>query len=151
VSPEALQVAQEVLEAQILPAVADAARHGGGDAPGAAMMRSFPLGFSTGDAQADLAATVLRALYIRDLRDLQTRIDQAIVQVQARAAGAAAGAATAAASAAAAADAAAVCSAAGGCYVVRMALCVLSAAGCTCLQELTANPVTDASLGKVGR
>lgn len=63
------------------------------------MMRSFPLGFSTGDVQADLAATVLRALYIRDLRDLQTSIDQAIVQVQ----------------------------------------------------ELTANPVTDASLGKVGR
>ncbi|EFN59917.1 hypothetical protein CHLNCDRAFT_18675 [Chlorella variabilis] len=65
----------------------------------AAMLAQYPLGFSTGDAAADLGATILRMLYIKDLRALQTLVDSAIVQVQ----------------------------------------------------EYTANPRTDASLGKVGR
>ncbi len=45
-------------------------------------LRDVPLGFGTGDAKIDAAATVLRMLYIRDLRALQTQIDQAIVAVQ---------------------------------------------------------------------
>lgn len=59
----------------------------------------FPLGFETGDAALDRAATVLRMLYVRDLRGLQSAVDRALVSVQ----------------------------------------------------ELTADPRTDASKGKVGR
>ena len=51
------------------------------------------------DAQLDAAATLLRLLYIRDLRALQAQVDGAVVAVQ----------------------------------------------------ELTANPCTDARLGRVGR
>lgn len=36
-----------------------------------AMLAQYPLGFSTGDGPADLAATILRMLYIKDLRQLQ--------------------------------------------------------------------------------
>ena len=49
----------------------------------AAALRQYPLGFSTGDNASDLAATILRMLYIKDLRALQTLIDRTIVQVQA--------------------------------------------------------------------
>ncbi|PSC68454.1 hypothetical protein C2E20_7928 isoform A [Micractinium conductrix] len=118
-TPEGLHRAHAMLETCVLPALAELAkqRHaaaGGGNAPTAAaaggsgaaqhaavaaMLAQYPLGFSTGDAGADLAATILRMLYIKDLRALQTAVDAAIVQVQ----------------------------------------------------EYTANPRTDASLGKVGR
>ncbi len=76
-----------VLEAQILPCLA-AARlpAGSGDAaaaPSAAMVLSdFPLGFSTGDQGVDIAATVLRMLYIKDMRELQDQVDAAIVKMQ---------------------------------------------------------------------
>jgi RLL motif-containing protein 1 len=40
-------------------------------AAAAAMLAQYPLGFSTGDGAADLAATILRMLYIKDLRALQ--------------------------------------------------------------------------------
>ncbi|KAK9868289.1 hypothetical protein WJX84_005579 [Apatococcus fuscideae] len=44
--------------------------------------RSFPLGFTTGDEQLDMAATVLRMLYIKDLRLLQSSVDESIVAIQ---------------------------------------------------------------------
>ncbi|KAL4447482.1 hypothetical protein ABPG75_004701 [Micractinium tetrahymenae] len=133
-SPEALHKAHAMLETCVLPALAELAKQrrqqqagggvggaaapspaplaagAGGDGGGggaaasqhaavSAMLAQYPLGFSTGDAGADLASTILRMLYIKDLRALQTLVDSAIVQVQ----------------------------------------------------EYTANPRTDASLGKVGR
>ena len=59
----------------------------------------FPLGFSSGDATVDRCATVLRMLYLRDLRELQDGVNG-----------------------------------------------ILETA-----QQYTANPKTDAALGKVGR
>lgn len=49
--------------------------------------KPFPLqeadpGFDTGDYVLNHAAKVLRLLYIHDLRDLQTRINECIVAVQ---------------------------------------------------------------------
>uniref|UniRef100_A0AAZ3Q601 RNA transcription, translation and transport factor protein n=1 Tax=Oncorhynchus tshawytscha TaxID=74940 RepID=A0AAZ3Q601_ONCTS len=41
------------------------------------------LGFDTGDATLNEAAQILRLLHIEELRDLQTRINEAIVAVQA--------------------------------------------------------------------
>ncbi|KAF4526596.1 hypothetical protein B566_EDAN006411 [Ephemera danica] len=40
------------------------------------------LGFDTGDYVLNMAAKVLRLLYIHDLRSLQTNINESIVQVQ---------------------------------------------------------------------
>lgn len=37
---------------------------------------------SPADSKLDTAATVLRMLYIKDLRKLQTQIDEMIVQIQ---------------------------------------------------------------------
>ncbi|KAK9844113.1 hypothetical protein WJX81_004754 [Elliptochloris bilobata] len=45
-------------------------------------VRGYPLGFATGEAALDTAATVLRLLYLRDLRTLQTQIDETLVRVQ---------------------------------------------------------------------
>ncbi|CAG9463617.1 unnamed protein product [Pedinophyceae sp. YPF-701] len=42
----------------------------------------LPPGFDTGDAQLNNAASVLRALFVRDLRALQTAVDRALVEVQ---------------------------------------------------------------------
>ena len=42
----------------------------------------FPLGFETGDPALDRAATVLRMLYVKDLRALQSQVDQTLVSVQ---------------------------------------------------------------------
>ncbi|KAI4885763.1 hypothetical protein NFI96_031286 [Prochilodus magdalenae] len=41
------------------------------------------LGFDTGDATLNEAAQILRLLHIEELRELQTRINEAIVAVQA--------------------------------------------------------------------
>jgi len=45
-------------------------------------LSAFPLGFSTGDALVDRAATLLRLLYIGDLRILQNKVNEIIVNVQ---------------------------------------------------------------------
>lgn len=78
-----------VLEAQVLPCLAAAARIPGSSnsrgesTPSAATVLSeFPLGFSTGDKQVDIAAMVLRMLYIKDTRELQDQIDAAIIKMQ---------------------------------------------------------------------
>lgn len=95
-TPEGLQKAHAMLETCVLPALAELAKQrqpGSGGAaqlpaaaaqgPGqpaaaasqhaavAAMLSQYPLGFSTGEAGADLGATILRMLYIKDLRALQ--------------------------------------------------------------------------------
>ena len=44
--------------------------------------QQLSLGFETGDTSLDEAGKLLRALYIADLRELQTRIDHLIVQAQ---------------------------------------------------------------------
>lgn len=49
--------------------------------------KPFPImettvGFNMGDAALNNAAKVLSLLYIQDLRDLQTKINEAIVSVQ---------------------------------------------------------------------
>ena len=62
-------------------------------------LAQFPLGFSTGDDEVDRVATVLRILYLSDLRELQNGVNELLVTAQ----------------------------------------------------EYTANPVTNAHLGKVGR
>lgn len=82
ITPEDLRKAKGVLEAQVLPCLAEAARVPGGQVNAASVLSGFPLGFSTGDSAVDLAATVLRMLYIKDMRGLQDQIDAAIVGMQ---------------------------------------------------------------------
>lgn len=94
-TPEGLQKAHAMLETCVLPALAELAKQrragsgavqpaqgqGQGQPPAAAsqhaavaaMLSQYPLGFSTGEAGADLGATILRMLYIKDLRALQVR------------------------------------------------------------------------------
>lgn len=45
-------------------------------------LKTFPLGFSTGNEVADKAAAVLRMLYITDLRELQDAVNDILVTVQ---------------------------------------------------------------------
>lgn len=93
---EHLQASKEVLRDGVLPSLTDASvQH----AFASTTLDTALLGFETGDPVVDRLATVLRLLYIRDLRQLQTTIDRMVVEVQ----------------------------------------------------EFTANPRTDSSLGKVGR
>lgn len=82
VSAADVACAKSVLESQILPTLAEAARLPGSAPTSASALSRFPLGFSTGDESVDVAATVLRLLYIKDLRSLQTQIDEAIVEQQ---------------------------------------------------------------------
>jgi hypothetical protein len=42
----------------------------------------FPLGFECDDAQLKGAATLLRVLFVNDLRNLQTQVDRLIVEMQ---------------------------------------------------------------------
>ena len=71
----------------------------GGSGAAAADLGAFPLGFATGDAVVDYASSLLRMLYIADLRELQDSVNEILITVQ----------------------------------------------------EFTADPKTDSSLGKVGR
>jgi len=43
---------------------------------------AFPLGFDTKDSSLNRALLILRLLYIRDLRNLQTRINETIAVMQ---------------------------------------------------------------------
>lgn len=42
----------------------------------------FPLGFDADDPQLHAAATLLRVLFVNDLRNLQTQVDRLIVEMQ---------------------------------------------------------------------
>jgi hypothetical protein len=44
----------------------------------------FPLGFEVDDSQLHAAATLLRVLFVNDLRNLQTQVDRLIVEMQVR-------------------------------------------------------------------
>ncbi|CAL5227217.1 g10137 [Coccomyxa viridis] len=76
-----LATAKQVLAEDVLPALKRAPSSHPDSAP-AVDFACLPLGFTTGDKQLDTAAMVLRMLYIKDLRKLQTQIDEMIVQVQ---------------------------------------------------------------------
>jgi len=47
-----------------------------------ASLDDTPLGFSTGDELTDEASKILRMLHIKNLRELQTLINESIVKVQ---------------------------------------------------------------------
>eukprot|EP00741_Cyanophora_paradoxa_P022698 tig00021494_g21920.t1 len=78
-----LQAAADVIERKFsAAAVAAATGKGPKPVPGTPDPQLpadlFPLGFETGDPLLDKAARVLRLLHTRDLRELQTRINQVI-------------------------------------------------------------------------
>ncbi|KAI8464030.1 MAG: putative carnitine deficiency-associated protein-domain-containing protein [Monoraphidium minutum] len=74
-----LEAARGVLRDGVLLCLQDAAARaalsGGG-------LEQLPLGFETGDARVDGAARLLRLLFLRDLRALQSGVDEAVVSVQ---------------------------------------------------------------------
>lgn len=81
-----LRAARDIIAEQILPS-AESSQVGQRSREAAQQLSTldpdtFPLGFATGDIQVDLAATIMRMLYIKDLRQLQTVIDETLVQVQ---------------------------------------------------------------------
>lgn len=83
---EQLQMAKNLVADVLLPALEDselskAAREAASQLSHLDVHK-FPLGFTTGDSKTDIAATILRMLYIRDLRILQSTIDQTLVEVQ---------------------------------------------------------------------
>jgi RLL motif containing protein 1 len=99
-----LAVARRAVADEVLPTVGTLAGAGATAASASscsasAVLAGVPLGLETGDAAVDTAAALLRLLYLRDLRALQSAVDAAVVEVQ----------------------------------------------------EYTANPRTDSSLGRVGR
>ncbi|CAK0757444.1 hypothetical protein CVIRNUC_002540 [Coccomyxa viridis] len=76
-----LATAKQVLAEDVLPAL----KHSPGastDGGRIVHVADLQLGFSTGDDKLDTAAMILRMLFIKDLRKLQTQIDEMIVQVQ---------------------------------------------------------------------
>lgn len=81
-----LQAAYDLVTQQLLPAVEDTKLSQAAQQAAQQLAHldanKFPLGFSTGDAELDTAATILRMLYIKDLRLLQSSIDEALVAVQ---------------------------------------------------------------------
>jgi RLL motif-containing protein 1 len=78
-----LEACRKAVKRRQAAAAAAAAAAGGG---GAVDVEALPLGFAmaAGDGAPALerAAKVLRALYIQDLRDLQTQVDRLVVQAQ---------------------------------------------------------------------
>ncbi|KAF5828964.1 putative carnitine deficiency-associated protein-domain-containing protein [Dunaliella salina] len=97
---EMLQAVYVVLKDQVLPYLSLQAKRqqlgqGGGKKPkqqgskpdassstAVNTLRELPLGFATGVPALDDACRVLRLLHVRDLRSLQSSIDDAIVSVQ---------------------------------------------------------------------
>lgn len=73
--------ATRYLDPAVLASAARAAQ-GGERATLQGLLRQFPLGFDLDDEAVASAATVLRLLYINDLRQLQTDADRLIVDVQ---------------------------------------------------------------------
>ncbi|GMH43332.1 hypothetical protein BSKO_11254 [Bryopsis sp. KO-2023] len=63
------------LTSEILPALAYSKK-------GGFKIEDFPLGFTTGDKAVDKAATLLRMLFVKDVRQLQSLIDRTIVKAQ---------------------------------------------------------------------
>ena len=89
VTAEGIDAVASVLEGQVLPAaeacVAEDASSSGQVPSGSAaeaLLARFPLGFRTGDPRRDVAATVLRLLFLKDLRELQTLVDDVLAMVQ---------------------------------------------------------------------
>eukprot|EP01025_Chloroclados_australasicus_P041677 TRINITY_DN4432_c0_g1_i1.p1 TRINITY_DN4432_c0_g1~~TRINITY_DN4432_c0_g1_i1.p1 ORF type:complete len:259 (-),score=20.81 TRINITY_DN4432_c0_g1_i1:325-1101(-) len=78
---EHLKEAKEILYEQVLPGQISSAE-GGSRNKRLFDINQFPLGFRTGDKKLDIASTILRVLFIKDLRDLQSQIDHAIVELQ---------------------------------------------------------------------
>ncbi|KAF6261188.1 putative carnitine deficiency-associated protein-domain-containing protein [Scenedesmus sp. NREL 46B-D3] len=63
-----LQAAVEVLRDSVLPSLTDASAQ-------QSRPQEFPLGFETGDPAVDSLAMLLRILYVKDLRGLQSAIE----------------------------------------------------------------------------
>lgn len=82
---ESLGEILEVTERKLVPALELMKDYEGGPKPTVTdLLSKFSLGFSTGDPAVDQAATILRALFVQDLRNLQTQIDDAIEEAQAK-------------------------------------------------------------------
>lgn len=83
---EQLQEVRDLVADQLLPALEDSQLSKAAREAATQLshldVNKFPLGFTTGDEKTDAAATILRMLYIRDLRGLQTLIDETLVNVQ---------------------------------------------------------------------
>ncbi|KAA6422174.1 MAG: uncharacterized protein FRX49_07925 [Trebouxia sp. A1-2] len=83
---ESLQAARNMVSDQLLPALEDSQLSSAAREAATQLSHldvdKFPLGFTTGDKKTDVAATILRMLYIKDLRGLQTIIDETLVNVQ---------------------------------------------------------------------
>lgn len=83
---EQLQEARDLVSDQVLPALEDSQLSNAAREAAAQLshldVNKFPLGFTTGDKKTDVAATILRMLYIKDLRGLQTIVDETLVNVQ---------------------------------------------------------------------
>eukprot|EP00040_Diaphanoeca_grandis_P007318 m.40491 g.40491 ORF g.40491 m.40491 type:complete len:240 (-) comp18508_c0_seq2:271-990(-) len=78
-----LQVIASILNAKFTPSSVSANIIAKDEPKLTLPLDSMALGFSTGDTALDRAAKVLRLLHIADLRDLQTRVNELIVKVQA--------------------------------------------------------------------
>ncbi|DBA73695.1 TPA: hypothetical protein ACH3X2_009675 [Trebouxia sp. C0005] len=83
---ESLQATRNMVSDQLLPALEDSQLSSAAREAATQLSHldvdKFPLGFTTGDKKTDVAATILRMLYIKDLRGLQTIIDETLVNVQ---------------------------------------------------------------------
>lgn len=97
VTPSTVERLSSVLDTQVLPALpgdedtaapSGTGRQGVSAAGPIALLAGFPLGFSTGSPLSDAAATILRMLYLRDLRGLQDVVDRELERVQASTVGA---------------------------------------------------------------
>jgi RLL motif-containing protein 1 len=83
-----LAAARRAVADEVLPTVSAtssstaAAGAGPGSVSCASLLADIPLGFETGDAAVDKAGALLRLLYLRDLRALQSAVDSAVVEAQ---------------------------------------------------------------------